>query len=178
MGYGPGKKPMNLTLTLTQGDSNEQLVATIMKSDLSQLNVNLSIKPLAWPTQWAKAQSSNVSQRQDITLMYWWPDYADPYSWFINLFHTEAKPYYNLCYYSNPQLDAMMAQAEKDAATNRARPSLSTSRCRSPLLQDAPTLFLYNNNDQYALLKSVGNLEVNPAYPNVVFVYDLKPLPS
>ena len=46
------------------------------------------------------------------------------------------------------------------------------------LLQDAPALFLYNNNAQYALLKSVGNLQVNPAYPNVVFVYDLKPLPS
>ena len=178
VGYGPGKKPMNLTLTLTQGDSNEQLVATIMKSDLAQVNVNLSIKSLAWPTQWAKAQSTNVSQRQDITLMFWWPDYADPYSWFVNLFETEAKPYYNLCYYSNPRLDAMMAKAERDAATNRAEAVSLYQQMQVTLLQDAPALFLYNNNAQYALLKSVGNLQVNPAYPNVVFVYDLKPLPS
>ena len=46
------------------------------------------------------------------------------------------------------------------------------------LLDDAPSLFLYNSNYQYALLKTVGNLQVNPAYPNVVFVYNLKPLPS
>jgi peptide/nickel transport system substrate-binding protein len=178
VGYGPGKKPMNLKLTLTQGDSNEQLVATIMKSDLAQVNVNLSIQPLAWPTQWAKAQSSNISQRQDVTLMDWWPDYADPYSWFINLFHSEATPYYNLSYYSNPQLDTMMNQAEKDAATNRAEAVNLYQQMQVTLLQAAPALFLYNTNDQYALLKSVGNLQVNPAYPNVVFAYNLKPLPS
>jgi len=177
-GYGPGKKPMDLKLTLTQGDSNEQLVATILKSDLAQLNIQLSIKPLSWPTQWAQAQSTNVNQRQDITLMYWWPDYADPYSWFINLFHSEAKPYYNLCYYANPRLDAMMARAEMDAATNRTNAIALYQQMQTILLQDAPVLFLYNNNDQYALLKSVGNLKVNPAYPNVVFVYDLRPLPS
>jgi peptide/nickel transport system substrate-binding protein len=169
---------MSLTLTYTQGDSTEQLVATIMKSDLAQLNVDLSVKPLAWPTQWAKAQSSNLSQRQDMTLMYWWPDYADPYSWFINLFHSEATPYYNLCYYSNPSLDAMMAKAEREAATNRAAAVALYKQMQVTLLHDVPTLFLYNSNYQYALLKTVGNLQVNPAYPNVVFVYNLKPLPS
>src|SRR5581483_674562 len=49
------------------------------------------VRPLAWPAQWAKAKSSNPADRQDILLFYWWPDYADPYSWFINLFHTESK---------------------------------------------------------------------------------------
>ena len=81
-GYGPGKKALNLSLTYTQGDSNEQVVATIIKSDLAALNVNLSVQSLAWPTQWAKGKSSNAAQRQDIFMEYWWPDYPDPYSWF------------------------------------------------------------------------------------------------
>jgi peptide/nickel transport system substrate-binding protein len=72
----------------------------------------------------------------------------------------------------------MMAKAERDAATNRAEAVSLYQQMQVTLLQDAPALFLYNNNAQYALLKSVGNLQVNPAYPNVVFVYDLKPLPS
>ena len=155
-GYGPGKKPIKLLLTLTQGDSNEQLVAAIMKSDLAQVNVNLSVQPLAWPTQWAKAQSSNVAQRQDIVLMYWWPDYADPYSWFINLFHSESTPYYNLCYYSNPQLDTMMARAESDAGTNRAEAVDLYRQMQVTLLQQAPMLFLYNQNNQYALPQVCG----------------------
>lgn len=177
VGYGPGQKPMNLTLTLAQGNSNEQLVATIMKSDLAQLNVNLRIQTLAWSTQWAKAQSSDLSKRQDIFIEYWWPDYADPYSWFINLFHTEASPYFNLSYYSNPQLDTMMARAEKVAATNRAEATALYRQMQVTLLQEAPALFLYNMNAQFSALKSVGNLQMNPAYVNVVFVYDLEPLP-
>ena len=177
VGYGPGQKPMNLTLTLTQGDANEQLVATIMKSNLAKLNVNVRIQPLAWPTQWAKAQSSDLSKRQDILLFYWWPDYADPYSWFASLLHTEAKVYFNLSYFSNPQLDEMMARAEGLAATNRAQATALYRQMQIIVLQQAPVLLLYNMNGQFAALKSVGNLQINPAYANVVFVYDLEPLP-
>ena len=104
-GYGPGKKKLDLSLTYTQGDTNEQVVATLMKSDLAKLNINLSVQSLAWPTQWAKGKSATASQHQDIFMEYWWPDYADPYSWFINLLYAEKQPYFNLSYYSNPSLD-------------------------------------------------------------------------
>jgi peptide/nickel transport system substrate-binding protein len=107
-GYGPGTKPLNLSLTYTQGDTNEQLVATLMKSSLAKLNVNLTVQSLAWPTQWARGKSGNAAQHQDIFMEYWWPDYADPYSWFVNLLQTEKQPYFNLSYYSNPTLDSQI----------------------------------------------------------------------
>jgi peptide/nickel transport system substrate-binding protein len=72
----------------------------------------------------------------------------------------------------------MMAKAEREAATNRTEAVALYKQMQVTLLDDAPSLFLYNSNYQYALLKTVGNLQVNPAYPNVVFVYNLKPLPS
>src|SRR5208283_836274 len=50
VGYGPGKKPLNLALTYTAGDTNEQVVATLLKSSLAKINVNLSVQPLAWST--------------------------------------------------------------------------------------------------------------------------------
>src|SRR5262249_48933249 len=65
-GYGPGGKPLNLSLTYTQGDSNEQVVATLLKSSLAKLNINLRTQSLAWPTQWAKAKSSNTASHQSI----------------------------------------------------------------------------------------------------------------
>ena len=43
-GYGPGKKALNLSLTYTQGDSNEQVVATIIKSD-DVLSVDGQVEP-------------------------------------------------------------------------------------------------------------------------------------
>jgi peptide/nickel transport system substrate-binding protein len=174
-GYGPGGKALNLSLTYTSGDSNEQVVATIIKSDLAALNVNLSVQALAWPTQWAKGKSTRAAQRQDIFLEYWWPDYADPYSWFSNTLETENPPYFNLSYYSNPALDAMINQVEPLVATDKSAAEALYRSMQVTVLHQAPMVSLYNVNYQYAMLSGISGFKVDPAYPNVVFVYDLKP---
>jgi peptide/nickel transport system substrate-binding protein len=174
-GYGPGRKPLNLSLTYTQGDTNEQVVATLIKSTLAKLNVNVSVQSLAWQTQWARGKSANPAQRQDIFMEYWWPDYADPYSWFVNLLQTEKQPYFNLSYYSNPTLDSQINRVESLVATNRTAGVNLYRTMQVEILQQAPIAFLYNDNYQYAMSSGFSGLQVNPAYPNVVFVYDLKP---
>ncbi len=174
-GYGPGGKKLNLVLTHVQGDSDEDLVSTLLKSELAPLNINLRVESMAWPTQWAKGKSSNLAQRQDIFLFYWWPDYADPYSWLVNIFKSEKPPYFNLAYYSNPKLDTMMNQAEQLAASNRPKAVALYRTMQSILLHDAPAIPLYVQQYQRTLQKSVGGYVDNPAYPNVVYVYDLKP---
>jgi peptide/nickel transport system substrate-binding protein len=174
-GYGPGKKALNLSLTYTQGVSDEQVVATIIKSDLAALNVNLSTQSLAWPTQWSKGKSSNAAQRQDIFLEYWWPDYADPYSWFTNLLQTENPPNFNLSYYSNTNLDKMINQVEPLVATNKPAAEQLYKNMQVTIFQQAPIVSLYNQNYQYAMLSGISGFRVDPAYPNVVFVHDLKP---
>jgi peptide/nickel transport system substrate-binding protein len=174
-GYGPGGKALNLSLTYTSGDSNEQVVATIIKSDLAALNVNLSVQSLAWPTQWAKGKSSSAAQRQDIFLEYWWPDYADPYSWFVNTLETESPPYFNLSYYSNKSLDNMINSVEPLVATNTSAADQLYRNMQLTVVQQAPLTALYNVNYQYAMLSGITGFKVNPAYPNVVFTYSLKP---
>jgi peptide/nickel transport system substrate-binding protein len=174
-GYGPGGKKLNLTLTYTQGDSNEQIVATLIKSDLSSLGINLSVQPLAWATQWSKGKSSTSAQRQDIFIEYWWPDYADPYSWFINLLASEKTPYFNLSYYSNATLDHQINQVEPLVATDPSGAGQLYRSMQVTVLQQAPIVFLYNANYQYAMLSGISGFQSNPGYPNVVFAYNLKP---
>jgi peptide/nickel transport system substrate-binding protein len=174
-GYGPGKKPLNLSLTYTQGDTNEQVVATLIKSSLARLNLNVTVQSLAWPTQWARGKSANAAQHQDIFMEYWWPDYADPYSWFVNLLQTEKQPYFNLSYYSNPTLDSQINRVESLVATNRTAGVNLYHSMQVEILQQAPIAFLYNDNYQYAMSTGFTGLQVDPAYPNVVFAYNLKP---
>jgi peptide/nickel transport system substrate-binding protein len=174
-GYGPGKKKLNLSLTYTAGDSNEQVVATLLKSSLAKLNVNLTVQPLAWPTQWGKGKSSSPSARQDIFMEYWWPDYADPYSWFVNLLLSEKQPFFNLSYYSNPALDKQINRVESLVATNLSAGSALYRTMQVEVLKQAPIVFLYNTNYQYAMTNTFSGFQVNPAYPNVIFVYNLKP---
>ncbi len=175
VGYGPGKKKLNLTLTYTAGDANEQVVATLLKSSLAKLNVSLTVQPLAWATQWSKGKSASPSARQDIFIEYWWPDYADPYSWFVNLLQGEKQPYFNLSYFSNPTLNKQISSVESLVATNPAAGIKLYRTMQTEILQLAPIVFLYNSNYQYAMTSDISGFQVNPAYPNVIFVYNLKP---
>jgi ABC-type transport system substrate-binding protein len=43
------------------------------------------------------------------------------------------------------------------------------------VLKQAPIVFLYNTNYQYAMTNTFSGFQVNPAYPNVIFVYNMKP---
>ena len=174
-GYGPGGKPMTLNLTYTQGDQYEQTAASLLKSEYAPLNIKLNVASLAWPTQWSKAKSTNPASRQDILLFYWWPDYPDPYSWFINLFHSANPPYFNLAYYDNPTVDKQIDRVEPLSATNRPEAINLYSQIQTTLLKDSPALFLGTQTYERAMQKSVGGYVDNPAYPSVVFVYSLKP---
>jgi len=174
-GYGPGKKRLNLTLTYTAGDSNEQVVAALLKSSLAKINVKLSVQSLAWPTQWGKGKSSSPSARQDIFIEYWWPDYADPYSWFVNLLQSQKQPFFNLSYYSNPTLDKQISKVESLVATNQSAGSNLYRTMQVEVLHQAPIVYLYNTNYQYAMSSKFSGFQVNPAYPNVIFAYNLKP---
>jgi peptide/nickel transport system substrate-binding protein len=177
-GYGPGKKALNLSLTYTQGDSNEQVVATLLKSSLAKLNINLSTQSLAWPTQWGKAKSSNAASHQSIFFEYWWPDYADPYTWFNNLLLTEKQPYFNLSYYSNSTLDKQINSVESLLATNRTAGEQMYHTMQVEVLQQAPLDVLYTMNYQYAMRTSFTGFQPDPAYANVVFIYNLRPTGS
>src|SRR5262249_20280665 len=104
-GYGPGGKPLNLSLTYTQGDSNEQVVATLLKPSLEKLNITLRPQSPAGPPEGAKAKSSNPASHQSIFLEYWGRVFAAPPPWSTTLLLPDPPPYYNLSYYSNPSLD-------------------------------------------------------------------------
>jgi len=148
-------------------------VTTSLKSELAKLNITLDVQALQWQAQWDKAKSSDVAQRQDVFIMYWWPDYADPYSWFISLFHSEETPNFNLAYYANPELDAQIDGIQALTATNRDQAASEYVKMQQTLIDDAVVVVPYVQNYQRVLQASVGGFVDNPAYAGVVFVHDL-----
>jgi peptide/nickel transport system substrate-binding protein len=176
-GYGPSGKPLTLTATIVSGDTDLQLVTTSLKSNLAKLNVTLNVQALQWQAQWDEAKSSDVAKRQDVFLMYWWPDYADPFSWFISLFHSESTPNFNLAYYSNPKLDAEIDGIQALEATNRDAADAEYVTMQQQLIDDAVVVVPYVQNYQRVLQASVGGFVDNPAYAQVVFAYNLTPGP-
>lgn len=175
-GYGPGGKRLTLTMTYAQGDADQQLFATLLSSSLQQLGVTLKAQPLQWDAQWEKSKSGDLSKRQDIFVMYWYPEYADAYSWFVNLYRSSDTPYFNLSYWKNAQADRLIDGLPGQTATDRTGAAQTYKTLQSMVVdQDAVSSALYVQTYQRALSDTVSGYKDNPAYPNVPFVYTLTP---
>lgn len=171
-GYGGGHK-LSLTMTYTQGDSNEQLMTTLIKSNLAAVGINATVQALTTSTKYAKARSTNPAKRQDITFIYWWPDYPDPATWFLSLLHTQNPPSFNFSYYSNKALDKEMDEVDRVTATNPAKAQALYRRMEMTVHKDVPLIAMYTVRTQRILPSSIVGFTDNPSYPDVVFVYDV-----
>ncbi|WP_169987096.1 MULTISPECIES: ABC transporter substrate-binding protein [unclassified Microbispora] len=175
-GYGPGGKRLELTLTYAQGDADQELLVTLLSSALDKLGVKLSAKPLQWSTQWDQGKAKDPSKRQDIFVMYWFPDYADAYSWFVNVFHGEKDVQFNLSYLKDEAVDKQIDELPALTATDQAGAEKAYAGLQNTIISEKAAVAVpYVQNYQRAFAKTVQGYVDNPAYPNVVFVYDLKP---
>ena len=175
-GYGPGGKRLELTMTYAQGDADQELLVTLLSSALDKLNVKLAAKPLQWTTQWDQGKAKDPSKRQDIFVMYWFPDYADAYSWFVNVFRGEKDPQFNLSYLKDEAIDKEIDELPALTATDQAGAEKAYADLQNKIINEQAAVAVpYVQNYQRAYSKTVQGYVDNPAYPNVVFVYDLKP---
>ena len=176
-GYGSGGKKLSLLLTLANGDADEALVASVIKSDLAAVGVDVRVQRSSGRRSGRRASRSDPSKRQDIFLFYWYPDYADPYSWFVNLFRSANPPYFNLSYYTSKPVDASIDSLQQKTATNKTAGQRRLRRAAASSCSPTPWPSRCTSRTTSASIqKSMTGYVDNPAYANVVFVHDLRPV--
>lgn len=174
-GYGPDSgRTVKLEMTYPAGEDTVRTLGDLMKAQLRPFGIDLQVEGLAWASaQWPRAKKKNVNERQDIFVMWWWPDDPEPLSYFRNVFRTEKEISYNLAYYSNPELDRLIDQVGALTATDPDEAVRTYRTMQEFIIRDAPQLFLGTNTYQRVLNSDVKGFVDNPAYANVVFVHDL-----
>ncbi|MCQ4210948.1 ABC transporter substrate-binding protein [Streptomyces longispororuber] len=174
-GYGPGSgRTITLEMTYPAGEDTVRTLGDLMKAQLRPFGIDLKVEGLAWASaQWPRAKKKNVNERQDIFVMWWWPDDPEPLSYFRNVFRTEKEISYNLAYYSNPELDRLIDSVGALTATDPDDAVRTYRTMQEIIIRDAPQLFLGTNTYQRVLAGDVKGFVDNPAYANVVFVHDL-----
>lgn len=163
---------LQLLLTYTTGDEAQKKMAELYKAELSKIGVELEIRAMPWESQWDYARSTNPENRQDILLMYWWPDIATPYSWMRGLFHTEEPISLNLAYYSNLEFDRMINEAQNETAIDIEKAERKYIAAQKVLIEDVPAIFIYDKDVVWVKSKTLEGHVDNPSYPLVVFFYD------
>ncbi|GAA3734958.1 peptide/nickel transport system substrate-binding protein [Spinactinospora alkalitolerans] len=176
-GYGPGgDEGPSLDLTYTEGDEEVATMVSLMQSQLAEVGIELNVEALPWESaQWPRAQEEDPQDRQDILLMYWWPDDPQPLSWYQNMFRSEDEIVFNLAYYSDPELDGLIDEVGSVTATDEEAAAQMYADMQEVLVEDAPSLFLGTRVYQRALSSDVEGFRDNPMYANVAFVHDYAP---
>ncbi|MEG6523689.1 ABC transporter substrate-binding protein [Desulfotomaculum sp. 1211_IL3151] len=161
-----------LLLTYMSGDEAEKKAAELYKAELAKLNIDLEVRGMPWDSQWEMAKSKDPKNRQDILGMYWWVDYASPYSWLYSLFHSEEEVLFNLNYYKNDKFDQLIDDANAKSGIDRAAAEKMYIDAQQMLIEDVPSVFAYDKQYVWVFNKQFKGLKSNAAYPNTIFFYD------
>lgn len=178
-GYPEGG--FKLLLVYTAGDYYEMKTAELIKASLAKLNIEVEVRPLSWEEQWSLAQSGweDPLKAQDIFIFYWWPTYITPYDFLYNMFHNRNNTLFNLCYYENPEFEALIDEAVVLEGYNREGALQLYHKAQGILYEDVPAIPLWDMIDVRVAIRGLEGLDeaMNPAYPTVIFFHKLK-LPS
>ncbi len=162
-----------LLYTYTAGDKNEQKVGELWKDALAKFGIELEIRGMTVDSKYNLARDPDPLKRQDITMLYWWPDNVDPSGYFISQFHTEKEVGFNLAGYYNPEVDRLMEEAIAAAGVSIDEATRLYTECAQKIMQDAPVIPVYCENYVRPYRADLVGYVDNPAYPNVVFFYEL-----
>lgn len=159
--------------TFVAGDLDEQQIGEIWRSELGKIGMDLDVQGLAWEAQWDLA-ITDPENAQDIFTFYWWPDYVTPYSFLFSMFHSEEEPFFNLGYYSDPEFDALIDEANEISGYDKDLATEKFIEAQQLLVDDAASIFIVDIPDIHVIRSDISGYVNNPAYPHAVFWYDLR----
>ena len=164
---------MKLTVTYMTGDDTYASALQLFQANLRSLGIELELKSMEWDQQWAQAQNTDPASRQDMFVFIWWPDYADPVSWFWSLMHSEDEITYNLSYLHDEELDALIDEAIALTVTDREAAEKDYIEAQKINADQAYILNLYDQVHTYVVSNSIDGVSENPAYSYAVNYYDV-----
>lgn len=146
----------------------------IYKENLAQIGVNLKLLNMDWDAQMALAKSANPEDCQDIMLMKWWPDYADPAGWFTPLLmNNKDSAGYNFCYLDDDVFGAENQEAVRLTATDKDAAKELYIQMQERILNECYMIYAYNTKQHYAVSDTISGVYENPAYQTCVYYYDI-----
>ena len=136
------------------------LVAQAAQQDLGLVGIDVELRPAAAPAFYALAGSGDMPM--GVTGK--GANYPDPFDWLS--FCTCVQAYEGTRYpgwYCNPELDALVDEAESLAAFPEERVAKYQEVVKI-LIQDSPRAFLYNSNKYVAHTQELKGFYVHPIY--------------
>ncbi len=172
---GISEDGFTLSYNYSSGDEIQKKTGELYKAELKKLNIELEIRGMPWDSYFEMAKATNPEDRQDMFAMNWWPENALPSSWFYNLYHSQDEIYWNLSYWSDPIFDELTDAADELSTSDRELAEEKYIEANKLVIEEAPSIFIYDSIKVYATSKEFKGLKANPAYEGVIFFNECYP---
>jgi peptide/nickel transport system substrate-binding protein len=165
----------SLTLTYAAENQAEARFAPLIKDAYAKVGVKVTLKPILFNQQWALAKG-NPKKAQDIFLLLYWPTYSDAGSDNLySLFHSSAKPFFNLSYWNDPAYDKLVDGGSTIEGTSVPAAQAKFSKALQLLYTQAPGAYLFDAKLALLVPKTLkATNAVNINYPFVTFFYAIQ----
>jgi peptide/nickel transport system substrate-binding protein len=165
----------NLNLTFASENPSEARFVPLIKDAFAKVGVTVNVKAQLFNQQW-EAAKAGPANAQDMFVLYYWPTYSDAGADnMYSLFHSSAKPYFNLSYWKNAEYDALVDKAGTLTGTDRAAAQKTYEQAMGILYSQAPAVFLYDARTVSMVPKGITVAKFNQNYPFTVFFAPIKP---
>ena len=106
--------------------------------------------------------------------MQWWPDYADPASWFSALLvNARDSVGYNFCYLDDGIFESVNKEAVELTATDRDAAKRLYIQMQETIMDECYMIFAYDMMQNYVISNRISGVYENPAYQTCVYYYDI-----
>jgi peptide/nickel transport system substrate-binding protein len=151
------KDGFKLELAISENNEMRNNIALMLQADLSKIGVQVEIKKYAWPTFLDLVTSGG----HQMSLVSWTPDYPDPdYNlWYFA--HSSSKgPGFNLAFYENSQVDALLEEAR--SSVDEKRRGAAYQEIQSIMAEEEPYIFISQVKLNVPRKTWVKGFEINP----------------
>ena len=167
-----GETDLSITYSYDAGTAEQQQIGEVWKANLAEIGVDLVLDPLTFDARWELAQA-DPANAQDVFTLFWFPTFVTPYDFMFSLFRTDEAPFFNLGYYSNPDFDALIDEADALSGTDRDAAVELFQQAGQILVDDNSAVFMLDVPSIGVIQSGVQGYEPNPAYAGVVRFHDL-----
>lgn len=165
-------EPLHLLLTFTADAIAHAWPTELWVFPASEIGIELETRGMTYSAMWEYCKQ-DPQTAQNITIQQWWPTYTTPFDPLFSMFHCEDETLYNLSYYCNPDYDALIDEGDALTGTDRDTADQLFQDAQKILVEECPAVWVMDLDESFAMVKDIEGFVNNPAYPGVVFVYDL-----
>ena len=169
-----GVKDLTIKITYASENSAEARFVPLIKDAFEAIGVKAEVQGILFNQQWAAAKK-DPANAQDLFIVKYWPTYSDAgvdNLW--SLFHSSAKPFFNLSYWKNTAYDKLVDDAIELSGSDKTAAQKLYSQAMTILYNEAPGLYLYDEAQVSVVPKKFSIPKYNINYPFSAFFAGVK----